>query len=131
MKRAMVIGMLALGLVFGGSASAFAASTASYSIVVPRFQANKYTTTKLLGAHKDFGVKHKYSGGKPIRFVMCNSSKQPIGSAVSVYPGGAYAPLVDLYYNSSASSQYVLVCMDSAKWNVVEILCEGTWVWNY
>lgn len=131
MKKVIVISMLALALAFGSTASAFAASTQNYTIIVPRFQVDKYTTSKAVAAYKDFGVKHKYSGGKPIRFAVCNTSRQPIGSTVTVYPGGAYAPLTDLWYNATASTRYIVMRMDSARFNTVDILAEGTWVWNY
>ncbi len=90
-----------------------------------------YTSAKAVSAYRDFGVKHKYSGGYPIRFAVCNTSRQPIGPTVIVYPGGAYAPLVDLWYNSTARTQYIVARMDSASFNYVSILCHGTWVWNY
>ncbi len=131
MKKIVVVAMLAFVMVFGGTASAFAANYQSYSIVVPRFRADKYTGAKAVYAFRDFGVRHRYSGGKPIRFAVCNTSRQPIGPTVTVYPGGVYAPLTDLWYNATASTQYVVVRMDSATFNTVEILCEGTWVWNY
>ncbi|MHB1135589.1 MAG: hypothetical protein ACYCXR_09150 [Coriobacteriia bacterium] len=131
MKKITIIAMLALALAFGSTASAFAASSQNYSILVPRFRADKYTTAKAVSAYRDFGVKHKYSGGKPIRFVVCNTSRQPIGSTVTIYPGGVYAPLHDIWYNATASTRYIVVRMDSALFNTVEILCEGTWVWNY
>ncbi|MHB1016490.1 MAG: hypothetical protein ACYC2X_01175 [Coriobacteriia bacterium] len=131
MKKITIIVMLALALAFGSTASAFAATSANYSIVLPRFKADKYTSAKAVSAYKDFGVKHKYSGGYPVRFAVCNTSRQPIGSAVTIYPGGAYAPLHDIWYNSTASTRYIVVRMDSAVFNAVEILAEGTWVWNY
>ncbi|MBN2247989.1 MAG: hypothetical protein JW733_04755 [Coriobacteriia bacterium] len=131
MKKVIAIALLALVLALGSTASAFAASSANYSIIVPRFQADKYTTAKAVYAYRDFGVRHKYSGGKPIRFAVCNTSRQQIGSTVTIYPGGTYAPLTDLWYNATASTRYILVRMDSATFNTVEILCAGTWVWNY
>lgn len=131
MKKLTIIAMLALTLAFGSTASAFAASYANYSIVVPRFRADAYTSEKAVSAHRDFGVRHKYSGGYPIRFVACNTSKQPIGPVVTVYPGGASAGLTDLWYNDSASTRRIVMRMDSSKYNTVRILCSGTWVWNY
>lgn len=131
MKKITIIAMLALTLAFGSTASAFAATYDSYSIILPRFQADKYSSEKTVNAHTDFGVKHKYSGGKPVRFIVCNTSKQPIGATVTIYPGGSSAPLTDLWYNDSASAKKIVVRMDSAKWNSVEILAQGTWVWNY
>jgi len=123
--------MLALALAFGSTASAFAVSTANYSIVVPRFKADAYTSEKSVSAYSDFGVKHKFSGGYPIRFLACNTSKQPIGSVVTVYPGGSSAGLTDVWYNDSASAKRIVIRMDSYRYNTVRILCEGTWVWNY
>ena len=131
MKKITIIAMLALALAFGSTASAFAASTANYSIIVPRFQADKYTSEKSVSAYKDFGVRHKYSGSKAIRFAVCNTSKQPIGATITIYPGGSSAPLTDLWYNDSASAKKIVVRMDSAKFNTVDILAEGQWVWNY
>ena len=131
MKKISVIAMLALVLAFGSTASAFAASYASYNIVAPRFRADAYTSEKTVNARQDFGVRHKYSGNYPIRFMVCNTSKQPIGSLITVYPGGSSAGLVDLWYNNSASARKVVVRMDSSKFNRVRILCSGTWVWNY
>lgn len=131
MKKITVIAMLALVLAFGSTASAFAANYANYSIVVPRFRADAYTSAKTVNAHRDFGVRHKYSGGYPIRFAACNTSKQPIGSVVTVYPGGSSAGLVDLWYNDSASARKIVMRMDSSRLNTVRILCAGTWVWNY
>jgi len=131
MKKIVIVSMLALALALGSTAPAFAATTQNYSIIVPRFQVDTYTSAKAVAGYKDFGVKHKYSGGKPVRFAVCNTSRQPIGSTVTVYPGGAYAPLTDLWYNSTASTRYIVVRMDSARFNTVDILAEGTWVWNY
>ncbi|MDY0339590.1 MAG: hypothetical protein RBS17_00050 [Coriobacteriia bacterium] len=131
MKKTITIVMLALVLAFGSTASAFAASYANYSIVAPRFRADTYTSEKSVSAWRDFGVRHKYSGGYPIRFVACNTSKQPIGSVVTVYPGGSSAGLTDLWYNDSASARKIVVRMDSSRLNTVRILCAGTWVWNY
>lgn len=131
MKKIMIVAMLALALAFGSTASAFAASTQNYSMIAPRFRADIYTSTKAVGAYRDFGVRHKYSGGKPIRFTVCDTSNQAMGPTVTIYPGGAYAPLADLWYNSTASTRYVKVRMDSALLNYVTILCQGTWVWNY
>ena len=131
MKKIVVISMLALALAFGSTASAFAVSTQNYTIVAPRLRADVYSESKAVSAYKDFGVKHKYSGGYPIRFAVCNTSKQAIGSTVTVYPGGAYADLTDLWYNNSSATRYIRVRMDSARLNPVKIVCEGTWVWNY
>lgn len=131
MKKIAIVAMLALALALGSTASAFAAASQDYTMIIPRFQVDKYTSAKAVSAFRDFGVKHKYSGGKAIRFAVCNTSRQQIGSTVTVYPGGTYAPLTDLWYNATASTRYILVRMDSARFNTVEILCMGTWVWNY
>lgn len=131
MKKITIIAMLALTLAFGSTASAFAATYQNYSIIAPKYQGDVYSSEKAVSAYRDFGVYHKYSGTKTIRFVVCNTSKQPIGSLHSVAPGGASAPLTDLWYNDSASTKRIVVRMDAAKYNVVKILCEGTWVWNY
>lgn len=131
MKKIIVISMLALALAFGSTASAFAANTQNYTIIAPRLRADVYTSVKSVSGYRDFGVKHKYSGTYPIRFAVCNTSKQAIGSTVTVYPGGTSADLVDLWYNSSATTRDIVVRMDSSKLNYVRILCEGTWVWNY
>lgn len=131
MKKIVVISMLALALAFGSTASAFAVSTQNYTIVAPKYKGDIYSGEKAVSAYKDFGVKHKYSGGKSIRFVVCNTSKQVIGSLHTIAPGGSSAPLEDLWYNDTASKRNIVVRMDSASYNVVKILCEGTWVWNY
>lgn len=131
MKKTMIVAVLSLALVFGSAASAFAANSQSYSIVVPRFRADAYTSAKAVAGYRDFGVRHRYSGGYPIRFAVCNTARQPIGSTVTVYPGGATAPLVDLWYNSTPVAKSIVVRMDSATLNIVRILAQGTWVWNY
>lgn len=130
MKKIFLVAVLALALAFGSVASAYAAS-ANYTIVVPRLRADIYTSAKTVSAGKDFGVRHRYSGAYPVRFAVCNSSRQAIGPVVTVNPGGSTAPLVDLWYNDSASSKTVLVRMDSSKLNYVKIVAEGTWYWNY
>lgn len=131
MKKIVIISMLALALAFGSTASAFAASTQNYTIVAPKYQGDIYSGEKTVNARCDFGVRHKYSGGKKVRFVVCNTSKQAIGSSHTVAPGGRTAPLEDLWYNDTSSKRNIVVRMDAAVFNVVKILCEGTWVWNY
>lgn len=130
MKRTIMVTALALMLVFGTVASAFATSQ-NYSFVLPRLQGDIYSTAKTVSAYRDFGVQHKYSGSYPVRFAVCNTSRQPIGPSVLVYPGGSSADLVDLWYNSSSSARSIVVRLDSGKLNAVTILAEGTWVWNY
>jgi len=131
MKKTMIVAVLALALVFGSVASAYAVSNESYNIIVPRFRADAYTSAKSVAGYRDFGVRHRYSGGYPIRFAVCNTARQPIGSTVTIYPGGATAPLVDLWYNATPIAKSIVVRLDSSKLNVVRILAQGTWVWNY
>ena len=131
MKRLAVTILLCVGIIAASAVSAFAASSQNYTIVIPRLQADYYSSAKTVSAYRDFGVRHKYSGGYPVRFAVCNSSRQPIGSTVTVYPGGSSAELTDLWYNSSASSKTVLVRMDSSRFNLVNLVAEGTWIWNY
>lgn len=131
MKKSIIVLVLAFALVLGSVSSAFAATTENYTLVAPRLQADVYSSAKKVAGFADFGVKHKWSGGYAIRFAVCNTSKQPIGPVVTVYPGGATAGLTDLWYNGTATTQSVVVRMDASKLNLVRILCEGTWVWNY
>ena len=131
MKRVIFVALLATCIMASTAISAFAASTQNYTIIIPLLQGDYYTTSKTVSAYRDFGVRHRYSGGYPIRFAVCNSSKQPIGSTVTVYPGGSAADLTDLWYNASASSKVIVVRLDSSKVNLVKPLAEGTWVWNY
>lgn len=131
MKKSIIVLVLALALVLGSVSSAFAASSENYTMVAPQLRGNMYSTSKAVNPFADFGVKHKWSGGFPIRFTVCNTSRQPIGATLTVFPGGAAAGLTDLWYNPTASKQYIVVRMDSAVTNLVRILCQGTWVWNY
>ncbi len=132
MKRLLIVACLASVMVLGSVVSAYAAaSTANYSIVLPRLKADKYSSTKTVAAKKDFGVRHKYSGGYPVAFTVCNTAKGAIGPKVTLYPQGADASLADLWYNGSSSSKSIMVRLESAKVNGVEILAEGTWRWNY
>ena len=50
---------------------------------------------------------------------------------MTVAPGGATAPLTDLWYNSAASAKTVRVRMWTSLTTVVEVLAQGTWYWNY
>lgn len=131
MKRLILSAMLALAIVAGSTATAFAANSQNYTIVLPALQGDYYSSIKTVSGYRDFGVKHRYSGGYPVRFAVCNSSKQQIGSTITVYPGGTAADLTDLWYNAGASSKVVVVRMDSARLNLVRPLAEGSWVWNY
>lgn len=131
MKKSTIVLVLAFALVLGSVSSAFAASTENYTLVAPRLQGDIYSSAKRVNAFADFGVKQKWSGNYPIRFAVCNTSRQQVGPSLTVLPGGAAAPLIDLWYNSTASPQSIVVRMDSALLNTVRILCQGTWVWNY
>ncbi|HET6352495.1 MAG TPA: hypothetical protein VFG89_10275 [Coriobacteriia bacterium] len=132
MKRSLLIVAVAAVMLLGAVASAHAAAvTQNYSIVLPRFGANAYSSTKTVAASKDLGVFHKYSGGYPVSFTACNTAKGAIGSKVTIYPTGSDAPLTDLWYNSSSGSKSVIVRVESAKYNLVTVLAEGTWRWNY
>jgi len=110
---------------------AFAASTQNYSITLPRFGSAYYTSAKTVAAYRDFGVKHRYSGGKTVNFQVCDSQRNTIGARVAVAPGGSAAPLTDLWYNPAASSKTVCVKMWTSITTVVQVLAEGTWYWNY
>lgn len=131
MKRLVFVAFLTAGLIAATAATAFAATSQNYTITLPLMQSDFYSSAKTVSAYRDFGVRHKYSGGYPVRFAVCNSSRQQIGSTVLVYPGGGSADLTDLWYNASASAKTIVVRMDSGKLNAVRPLAEGTWVWNY
>ena len=130
MKRTVIVSILALAIVFGSVGTAFGV-TQDYTIVLPRFSGDVYTSAKTVNGNKYFSVKHMYSGNKPVRFAVCNTSRQPISSAITVYPGGATAPTTVLWKNPTSTAQSIVVRMDSATLNVVKILAQGTWVWNY
>lgn len=132
MNRLAVALALGVALLLGSAASAYAAaSTAGYSFVLPRFQGDIYSSDKTVAAYKDFGVLHKYSGGYPVAFTVCTTGKSALGSRVTVYPGGSQPDLIDLWYNASSSARTIKVRVESAKANVVTILAQGTWRWNY
>jgi hypothetical protein len=129
-KRFMVAMMLSV-VVLGGLASQAFATNQNYSVILPRFGAAYYTSGKTVSGYRDFGVKHRYSGGKTVNFQMCDSQRNVIGSKIAVKPGGSSAPLVDLWYNDSASSKTVCVKMTTSLTTAVQVLAEGTWYWNY
>lgn len=131
MKRTVLVAALVAVLVLGVAAPALAATYQNYSIVLPRFKGDIYSISKPVSAYKDFGVKHKYSGGYKVNFQVCDSQKNPVGPTVKVSPGGSTAPLTDLWYNNSSSSRSIVVRMENATSTYVRVLAEGTWVWNY
>lgn len=131
MKRFALTWMLATVLVMGSVAPALAASSQNYSIVLPRFGGAYYTSAKTVSAYRDYGVRHRYSGGKTVNFQVCDSQRNVIGSKVAVKPGGKSAPLVDLWYNNSASAKTVRLKMTTSLTTAVAVLAEGTWYWNY
>lgn len=131
MKRSVMVVALAMALFATSVAPALAASTQKYTLVLPRFGGSYYTSTKTLSVYRDIGVKHLYSGGKSVNFQVCDSQKNAVGPRVTVAPGGATAPLTDLWYNSSASAKTVRVRMWTSLTTVVEVLAQGTWYWNY
>jgi hypothetical protein len=131
MKRTAVAVVLIMSIVLGAAAPALAATSQSYSIVLPRFGGAYYTSTKSVSAYRDFGVKHRYSGGKTVNFQVCDSQRNVVGSRIAVAPGGSSAPLVDLWYNNSASSKTVCVKMWTSLTTAVQVLAEGLWYWNY
>lgn len=130
MKRTAMVSVLAFIMIFASVAAAHATEQA-YSFVLPRFQGDIYSAAKTVSAYRDFGVRHKYSGPYPVRFAVCNTSKQAIGPSITVYPGGSSADLVDLWYNAGSTAKTIVVRLDSGRWNSVTLLAEGTWVWNY
>jgi hypothetical protein len=131
MKRILFVAVLAAVLVGGSALQAVAATTQSYSIVLPRFGGSYYTSSKTVSAYRDFGVKHKYSGGKTVNFQVVDVQRNVLGPRVAVAPGGSSAPLTDLWYNASASSKPVCVKMWTSLTTAVQVLAEGTWYWNY
>lgn len=131
MKRALLVAAMVAALLVGAAAPALAATSANYSIVLPALKGDYYTTSKTVSAYRDFGVKHKWSGGYDVNFQVCDSQKNSVGAIVRIKPGGRTAPLVDLWYNNSGSSRTILVRMETATLTYVRVLAEGTWVWNY
>jgi hypothetical protein len=131
MKRLTITAILAVVLILGSVSPALAVSSQDYSIVLPRFGSAYYTSAKTVPAYRDYGVRHRYSGGKTVNFQVCDSQRNVIGSKVAVKPGGTSAPLVDLWYNNSASSKAVCVKMTTSLTTAVQVLAEGTWYWNY
>jgi hypothetical protein len=111
--------------------AAASAATQNYSILLPTVARDYWTTAKTVNAGTDFGVRHRYSGGKTVHFLVCNTSHEKLGSEVAIAPGGAYATLTDLWWNNTGASKSIVVRMES-PWNCfVTILAEGTWAWNY
>jgi hypothetical protein len=130
MKRLVLLAAIVMALA-ATATPCFAASTQSYSITLPRFGSAYYTSAKTVSAYRDFGVKHRYSGGKTVNFQVCDSQRNTIGSRIAVAPGGSAAPLTDLWYNEAASAKTVCVKMWTSITTVVQVLAEGTWYWNY
>lgn len=131
MKRLTIAAILAAVLILGSVSPALAVSSQNYSIVLPRFGSAYYTSAKTVPAYQDYGVRHRYSGGKTVNFQVCDSQRNVIGSKVAVKPGGKSAPLVDLWYNNSASPKAVCVKMTTSLTTAVQVLAEGTWYWDY
>jgi hypothetical protein len=131
MKRSILTAALAAVLLTAGVANAHAATSQSYSIVLPRFGGTYYTSTKTVSAYRDFGVRHRYSGGKTVNFQVCDSQGNAMGSKVAIAPGGSAAPLVDLWYNAAGSSRSVRVKLWTSLSTAVQVLAEGLWYWNY
>lgn len=131
MKRLTSVAILAAVLALGSATPAAAVNSQNYSIVLPRFGSAYYSSAKTVSAYRDYGVRHRYSGGKTVNFQVCDSQRNVIGSRVAVKPGGKSAPLVDLWYNNSASAKAVCVKMTTSLTTAVEVLAEGTWYWNY
>lgn len=130
-KRSIMVLFMAIAVFFAVSVPALAASSQNYSIVLPSMGQDYFTSSKTVSAYKDFGVYHRYSGGKTIHFTVCDTAHNPLGAEVAIAPGGSSAPLVDLWYNSSSSSRTIVVKMET-PWNCfVSVLAEGTWYWNY
>ncbi len=131
MKKIAIIAGLALALAFGSVATAHAATTEGYTFIAPRFQIDWYSSQKTVNGWRTFGVQHRYSGGYPVRFVACNAMRQALGTAVIAYPGGPAAPTTTVWRNTTATPQTIVIRADSAIYNFVTLLCQGTWVWNY
>ncbi|HSK47414.1 MAG TPA: hypothetical protein VLA05_05345 [Coriobacteriia bacterium] len=130
--RRLVFAAALAALVFSSTAApCLAATTKGYSVVLPRFGSAYYTSTKTVSAYRDYGVKHRYSGGKTVNFQVCDSQHNTVGPRVAIAPGRSDAPLVDLWYNGSASSKSVSVKMWTSLTTAVQVLAEGTWYWNY
>lgn len=131
MKRGVILVSVVAVLMAGFVAPATAATSQSYSIVLPRFGGTYYTSGKTVSGYRDFGVKHKYSGGKTVNFQVCDAQRNTIGSRIAVAPGGSAAPLVDLWYNDGGSAKTVCVKMWTSLTTAVQVLAEGLWYWNY
>lgn len=107
-----------------------AAASQNYSYTIPAV-GDVYTTSYSLTSGLDFGVRHRYSGGKDIVMQMVRASDYlSLGSSKTVSPEGADAPLINLWTNSGMSRS-VRVRMNSAFGVVVTVLAQGTWYWNY
>ncbi len=130
MKKLVVMALLAVMALGILPANAFAANQ-NYTMTLPRLGVKTYSSIKTVAAKKDFGTKLKYAGGKTVNMQVCDSSRNPMGSSVSVRPGGSAAGLVDLWYNSASSQKAVVVKVWSSLTTVVQVLAEGTWYWNY
>jgi len=131
MKRLIVVVAVAAAVLAGGVTTAHAATSQSYSIILPRLGGSYYTSTKTVSAYRDYGVRHRYSGGKTVNFRVCDSQRNVVGPKVAIAPGGSSAPLVDLWYNSAGSSRTVCVKMWTSLTTAVQVLAEGLWYWNY
>ena len=131
MKRIGIVTLMAIVALSASVMPAHAATTQDYSMILPRFGAAAYSSAKTVSAYRDFGVRHKYSGGKTVNFQVCDTQKNTIGSKIAVKPGGSSAPLIDLWYNSTASSRNICVKMTTSLTTAVQVLAEGTWQWNY
>ncbi|MCL2503630.1 MAG: hypothetical protein FWE94_03350 [Coriobacteriia bacterium] len=130
MKKYLLMGLLAVMVAAALPTNAFAASNEGYTITVPRVGA-QYSANKTVTARKDFGTRLRYSGGKTVNFQICDTQKNGIGPTVCIKPGGAAAPLIDIWYNSSASSKAVKVKLWTSATTIVQVLAQGTWYWNY
>jgi hypothetical protein len=130
-RRILLLTVATVMLCLALAVPAMAATRQDYSILLPRFGQDKYSGTKAVSGYKDFGVVHKYSGGKTVKMTVCDTSHNTLGSKVSVVPGGAYASLKDLWWNNSTSTKYVTVRMESPWDCAVQVLAEGYWYYNY
>ena len=129
-KRAVLAALAGIMLCLALATPAMASSSQNYSIVIPVVGAGWTTTTKSVAAHEEFGVRHRYSGGKKVTFLVCDSSHNPLGGPIAINPGGANAPLVTLWTNPYGATVPVSVKLDTG-FTLVKVLAEGTWSWNY
>lgn len=126
--RKLVVALLFVSVLL---VPAFAsAASQNYAYTIPA-TGDVYTTSYSLSGGYDFGVRHRYSGGKNIVMQVVRANDYiALGSSKIVSPGGSSAPLTNLWYNSGLTRS-VRVRMNSAFGVVVTVLAEGTWYWNY